>query len=94
MNPRLLVDGIFRQTTILVAQVSTASGARSSLTRVVDQVFLSLARELEGQGVKRAVAADMFGLALRSYQKKLQRITESASEQTGPGACRTTPRPA
>jgi hypothetical protein len=29
--------------------------------------------------VTRKVAADMFGLALRSYQKKVQRLTESAS---------------
>lgn len=81
MNLRLLVDGIFRQTTVLVAQLSTASGARSPLTRVADQVFLNLARELEAQGITRAVAADMFGLALRSYQKKIQRVTESATEQ-------------
>lgn len=81
MNLRLLVDGIFRQTTILVAQLSTASGARSPLTRVADQVFLNLARELEAQGIARAVAADMFGLALRSYQKKIQRVSESATEQ-------------
>lgn len=81
MNVRLLVNGIFRQTTILVAQLSTASGARSPLTRVADQVFLNLARELEAQGIARAVAADMFGLALRSYQKKIQRLGESASER-------------
>ena len=44
----------------------------------------NLAREIEAQGVARKVAADMFGLALRSYQKKIQRIAQSAtdSEQT------------
>jgi hypothetical protein len=81
MNLRLLVDGIVRQTTILVAQLSTTSGLRSPLAHVADQVFLQLSRELESQGVKRAVAADMFGMALRSYQKKLQRVTESSSDQ-------------
>jgi hypothetical protein len=33
------------------------------------------------QGVGRKVAADMFGLALRSYQKKVQRLTESETQR-------------
>jgi hypothetical protein len=48
---------------------------------VADQVFLSLAQEIERQGVSRKVVADMFGLALRSYQRKVQRLEESGSEQ-------------
>ena len=79
MNLKLLIDGIVRQTTVLLAQLSTASGARSPLAHVADQVFFELAREIEAQGVRRQVVADMFGLALRSYQKKMQRLTESAS---------------
>jgi hypothetical protein len=38
-------------------------------------------RELEAQGVRRNVVADMFGLALRSYQLKFQRALDSASVQ-------------
>jgi hypothetical protein len=38
-----------------------------------------LANEIEAQGVGRKVVADMFGMALRAYQKKVQRLTESAS---------------
>ena len=79
MNLKLLIDGIVRQTTVLLAQLSTASGTRSPLAHVADQVFLELAREIEAQGVRRQVVADMFGMALRSYQKKMQRLTESAS---------------
>lgn len=79
MNLKLLIDGIVRQTTVLLAQLSTASGVRSPLAHVADQVFFELAREIEAQGVRRQVVADMFGLALRSYQKKMQRLTESAS---------------
>ena len=41
---------------------------------------MSKVTELERQGVGKKVAADMFGLALRSYQLKLQRLQESASE--------------
>jgi hypothetical protein len=81
MNVRLLIDGVVRQTTILIAQLSTAAGVRAPLARVADQVFLDLAREIEAQGIGRKVVADMFGLALRSYQKKVQRLTESTTER-------------
>jgi hypothetical protein len=36
-------------------------------------------RELESQGLGKKVIADMFGLALRSYQQKVQRLSESAT---------------
>jgi hypothetical protein len=79
MDTKLLVDGIVRQTTLLIAQLSTAAGIRAPLAHLADNVFLSLAREIEAQGVGRKVVADMFGLALRTYQKKMQRLTESVS---------------
>lgn len=79
MNLKLLIDGIVRQTTVLLAQLSTAAGVRSPLSHVADQVFVELAREIEAQGVRRQVVADMFGMGLRSYQKKMRRLTESAS---------------
>jgi hypothetical protein len=81
VNIKLLIDGIVRQTTVLIAQLSTAAGSRAPLSRVTDEVFLSLAREIEAQGVGRQVVADMFGMALRSYQKKMQRLTEGATQR-------------
>jgi hypothetical protein len=81
MNTKLLVDSIVRQTTVLIAQLCTAAGVRAPLAQIADQVFLGLSREIESQGVGRKVAADMFGLALRSYQKKVQRLTESATQR-------------
>jgi hypothetical protein len=81
LNVRLLIDGIVRQTTVLIAQLSTASGVRAPLAHVADQVFLDLAREIEAQGVGRKVVADMFGMALRAYQKKIQRLEESATDR-------------
>ena len=66
-----------RQTTVLIAQLSTSSGVRAPLSHVADQVFVELAREIEAQGVRRQVVADMFGMALRSYQKKVHRLVES-----------------
>ena len=77
MNLKLLIDGIVRQTTVLIAQLSTSSGVRAPLSHVAGQVFIELAREIEAQGVRQQVAADMFGMALRSYQKKMRRLTES-----------------
>jgi len=79
MDVKLLIDGVVRQTTVLIAQLSTSAGVRAPLAHVADQVFLELAAEIAAQGVSRKVAADMFGMALRSYQKKLRRLTESAS---------------
>jgi hypothetical protein len=81
MNLKLLIDGVVRQTTVLIAQLSTSAGVRAPLAHVADQVFVELAREIEAQGVRRQVVADMFGLALRSYQKKMHRLTESATVQ-------------
>jgi hypothetical protein len=81
MNTKLLVDSIVRQTTVLIAQLCTAAGVRAPMAQIADQVFLGLSRELEAQGVGRKVAADMFGLALRSYQKKVQRLTESETQR-------------
>jgi hypothetical protein len=79
MNTRLLIDAIMQQTTVLIAQLSTAAGLRSPLAHVADEVFVSLAKEIENQGVGRKVIADMFGLALRSYQRRIQRLEESRS---------------
>jgi len=81
MNTKLLVDSIVRQTTVLIAQLCTAAGVRAPLAQIADQVFLGLSREIESQGVGRKVVADMFGLALRSYQKKVQRLTESETQR-------------
>src|SRR6185295_12777523 len=81
MNGKLLIDALVRQTMVLVAQLSTAAGIRAPLAHVADEVFVSLAREIEAHGVGRKVVADMFGLALRTYQKKVQRPTESVTER-------------
>jgi hypothetical protein len=79
MDSRLLIDAVVRQTTLLIAQLATSAGIRAPLAHLADQVFLDLAREIEQQGVSRKVAADMFGLALRTYQRKVGRLRESVS---------------
>jgi hypothetical protein len=77
MDTKLLIDAIVQQTTVLIAQLSTAAGVRAPLSHIADQVFVELAREIEAQGVRRKVVADMFGLALRSYQLKVQRLLDN-----------------
>ena len=81
MNLQLLIDSIVRQTTVLIAQLATAQGVRAPLAHVANQVFLDLADELNRQGVSRKVSADMFGLALRTYLRKIQRLGEGATER-------------
>jgi hypothetical protein len=82
MHASILIERIVRQTTVLIAQLSTAAGIRAPLAHLADQVFVELAREIESQGVPRKVAADMFGLALRTYQRKVQRLAESATQRS------------
>jgi hypothetical protein len=81
MAIELLIQAIVRQTTILIAQLATSGGARAPLAQVANQVFLDLVTELERQGVSRKVSADMFGLGLRTYQRKIQRLQESSTER-------------
>jgi hypothetical protein len=75
MTLELLIHSIVRQTTILIARLATSGGTRAPLAQVADQVFYHLVKELEEQGVSRKVCADMFGLGLRTYQRKIQRLT-------------------
>ncbi|MFO0749272.1 MAG: hypothetical protein U1F43_26950 [Myxococcota bacterium] len=80
MDVRHLIDAVVQRTMVLIAQLATAEGGRAPLAHVADQVFLDLITELEHQGVRRKVVADMFGLALRSYQKRVQRVVEGVGD--------------
>lgn len=81
MTIELLIHALVRQTTILIAQLATARGVRAPLAQIANQVFLDLVSELERQGVSRKVSADMFGLGLRTYRRKIQRLSESSTER-------------
>ncbi|HEX2731747.1 MAG TPA: hypothetical protein VHM70_09085 [Polyangiaceae bacterium] len=81
MDTVRLIDAIVRHTTAFIAQLSTSAGLRAPLAHIADQVFLDLSREIEAQGVSRKVVASMFGMALRGYQRKVQRLTESSSHK-------------
>ena len=81
MNTGLLIHAIVRQTTVLIAGLATASGQRAQLASVANLVFADLVRELREQGVGNKVIADMFGLALRTYHRKLARLSASRTVQ-------------
>ncbi len=81
MTIAVLIQSIVRQTTILIAQLATTGRARAPLAQIAGQVFSELVLELERQGVSRKVSADMFGVSLRTFQRKLQRVEESATDQ-------------
>lgn len=81
MNVNVLIDAVVRQTVVLIANLATASGVRTPLSDLAGEVFLGLVRELQGQGVKHKVIADMFGMALRTYHEKVRRLSESATDR-------------
>src|ERR1041384_4748843 len=81
LNIQLLIDSIVRQTTVLIAQLATSGGVRAPLAHVANQVFLDLANEPEAQGGSRKVSADMFGMALRAYVRKVSRLSESSTDR-------------
>ncbi len=81
MNVNLLVDAIVRQTTVLIAQLATAAGARATLAHTANKVFIDLVSELKSQGIGNKVIADMFGLTLRAYHHKVARLSESGTDR-------------
>jgi hypothetical protein len=77
MNVTNLIDAIVRQTSVLLAQLATSGGGRAQLANTANQVFLDLVEALREQGLGSRVIADMFGLALRTYQERVRRLSES-----------------
>lgn len=80
-NVNWLIDAVVRQTTVLIAQLATAAGARATLAHTANQVFSALVGELKAQGLGNKVIADMFGLSLRAYHHKVARLSESTTER-------------
>src|SRR5688572_15969646 len=80
MKTQVLIDSIVRQVTVLIAQLATSGGVRAPLAHLAKQAFVELANELAAQGVSRKVSADMFGMALRAYIRKVRRLSEGRTE--------------
>ena len=80
MNTHRLIDAVVQQTMVFIAQLATSGGVRAPLAHVADQVFLDLSRELQNQGVTKKVIADMFGMALRTYHRRVQETQQSRTD--------------
>lgn len=80
MNVRFLIDRLVQHQAQLIAEVATSGGVRAPLAELADQLFIHLAEEFDRRGISRKVAADMFGMALRAYQKKTQRLAKSSTD--------------
>lgn len=57
----------------IIASCAVRDGKRRNLSWVSDTLLAGIADELEAQGVTRKVAADMFGVSLRTYQRQVSR---------------------
>jgi hypothetical protein len=80
VNAQLLIDAVVQQTMVFIAELATAGGVRAPLAHVAEQVFLDLTNELQQRGVKKNVIADMFGMALRTYHRRVHELSESKTE--------------
>lgn len=79
MNAQILIQAVIQQTTVFLGQLATAGGLKAPLGRIATQVFLDLSAELQNQGVKKNVIADMFGMTLRTYHRKIHELSQSQS---------------
>lgn len=77
MNVDAVIAAIVRQSATLVARLATTAGLRAPLADIGDRLFLDLVAELRSRGISGKVIADMFGLALRSYQAKVRRLADA-----------------
>lgn len=80
MNVRFLIDRLVQLQAGLLAELATSGGVRAPLAELSDQMFIHLAEELDRRGISRKVSADMFGMALRAYLKKIQRLAKSSTD--------------
>jgi hypothetical protein len=80
VHPQPLIHAVVQETMILVAHLATAGGVRAPLARVANQVFADLTEELSAQGVTKTVIADMFGMALSTYHRRVRAAAESQTD--------------
>jgi hypothetical protein len=77
VNADLLIHSIVQQTMVFAAQLATAGGARAPLASLANRIFLDLANELRQQGLTHSVIADMFGITLRTYHRRVRELEQS-----------------
>lgn len=80
MDPRPLMDQLLAEVAGLLATLATLGGHRVLVADLPDRLFHHLALALEARGLSKKLVADMSGLVLRSYQKRMQRLERSRSD--------------
>jgi hypothetical protein len=80
VHPQPLIHAVVQQTMVLVAHLATAGGVRAPLARVANQVFADLTEQLSAQGVTKTVIADMFGMAISTYHRRVRAASESRTD--------------
>jgi hypothetical protein len=80
VHPQPLIHAVVQETMVLVAHLATAGGVRAPLARVANQVFADLSEQLSAQGVTKTVIADMFGMALSTYHRRVRAAAESKTD--------------
>jgi hypothetical protein len=77
VDATLLITIVVRKSADLVATVATQGGSRHSLAEVPNRFHEALAEALDARNVPRKVAAEMFGVGLRTHQRRLKQAHEA-----------------
>jgi hypothetical protein len=80
MDLRVVIGAVLDQSATLVAHLATRGGQRAILSNVSSRMFLGMTRALQESGISRRVQADMFGMDLRAFRRKLRRVEASATD--------------
>ena len=80
MNPQILIDAVVHRTVVFIAQLATAGGVRAPLGPRGQRGFPGVDERVLSQGVKKKVIADMFGMALRTYHRRVRELGRSRTD--------------
>lgn len=81
MSERVLFRVLVSQSARLIARIITLTNARPNLAHLQEDFFYELSVHLQNYGVPRRVAADMFGLAMRSYLRRIKKYNDELSDR-------------
>jgi hypothetical protein len=81
VNTQILIDAVVQQTVVFIAQLATAGGVRAPLARVANECSWVSRASSRIRGVKKKVIADMFGMALRTYHRRVRELGRSRTDK-------------
>lgn len=84
MSSAHLIDSVVRQTMVLIAHLATRLGGRAPVGHVADEVLTRLVAELKTQGLSHKVVADMLGMGLRTYHRRVRALAEGSTDRGRP----------